>query len=77
MSEKKIEVITKVVESKCYTCSGTGYIPEICEEGYACDACPIEPCNNKCMTCEGTGIYKETYYFHCVNGICIGGDSLK
>ena len=57
------KVIRKEDNFKCYKCSGTGFLDSICNEQYACDACPIKPCINECSVCNGTGIYKESYYY--------------
>jgi len=63
------KVITKILEFKCYKCSGTG----IDQTKYNTD------CSMDCPTCEGTGIYKETFYYF-IDGkkkIAFSGDTLK
>ena len=70
MQKDKVEIIKKIIESPCYVCNGLGYDSER-------DIKLMSPEKSKCETCNGTGIYKETFYYHCVNGICISGDTLK
>ncbi len=62
--------------SECRNCDGTGYRDTICNEGYACDACPIEPCKNRCDTCEGTGKFLQGYIM-ITNGMAFYVDTIK
>jgi Zn finger protein HypA/HybF involved in hydrogenase expression len=64
MQERKATVIRKEIESKCYCCDGTG---KLCGQNT----------DNKCPACNGTGVHIESFYYHCSNGICISGDTLK
>lgn len=58
---KKVE--EKILESKCFKCSGTGKINSL----------------ESCDVCQGTGIYKESFYHFIdeKNKIAIDGDTLK
>lgn len=55
----KVKYINKTKYPKCWGCNGVGYKDTICNEKYACDACPIKPCKNECGLCNGTGKFKE------------------
>lgn len=59
---KLVKFINKSVKTKCWSCKGTGYRDNICNEKYACDSCPVDPCKNTCKACEGTGKWKEPNY---------------
>jgi len=49
---------------------------EILNECYRCKGTG-EVDNKPCITCEGRGVFVESFYYHCVNGICFSGDTLK
>ena len=63
-------VIQKIIEFKCYKCSGKGIIEKNCISSFHSIPCSV---------CEGTGIYKETFYYF-IDGkkkIAFSGDTLK
>jgi len=70
------KVIQKILEFKCYKCSGTGLIEKTFKSVKQNE---IPFIHSKCPTCDGTGIYKETFYYF-IDGkkkIAFSGDTLK
>lgn len=49
---------------------------EIINECYRCKGKGKEG-RKICPTCGGNGVFVDSFYYHCVNGICISGDTLK
>jgi hypothetical protein len=58
---KKVE--TKILEFKCYRCSGKGLIENPNQGQHALKNGETLLPYLDCSVCEGTGIYKETYYY--------------
>ena len=66
MQKNKVEIIKKEIANECWTCEGRKAIYDRKKD-------KIEICS----TCNGTGKFIEYIYYHCVNGICVDGDTLK
>lgn len=79
MKKRKVTIEHNEIEKECYYCNGTGFLNRVCNEGYACDACPVEECVNRCNICGGTGIYIDDGYIVIdeENKIAFDMDTLK
>ena len=66
---KKLEIIKKTIEQKCYKCGGEGFVLE-------------NKYKYVCSTCNGSGKWEESIFYHVYsdkkgNRICFDGDTLK
>lgn len=78
------DLIGVEVSKSCHKCKGTGketIITEVIKKDivslcYRCDNTGKQM-GKTCPGCYGTGFYMSQMYYHIVDGICIGGDTLK